>query len=53
MTLKPSGGTWAGPAAPQKWSETFHVRLAGGSEQWWIPGLEHIDLRYKHFGGGG
>lgn len=51
MTLQRSGWTWAGPAAPQKWSETFQVQLSGGFEQWWIPGLEQIDLRYKYFGG--
>jgi len=50
MTLQRSGWTWAGPAAPQKWSETFQVQLSGGFEQWLIPGLEQIDLRYKYFG---
>ena len=50
MTLQKSGWAWAGSAAPQKWSETFQVQLSGGFEQWWIPGLEQIDLRYKFFG---
>lgn len=51
MALQRSGFAWAGPAAPQKWSQTFQVRLSGGFEQWWIPGLEQIDLRFKYFGG--
>jgi len=51
MTLAKSGFAWAGLAAPQKWSETFQVRTSGGFEQWWIPGLEQGDLRYKYFGG--
>lgn len=53
MRLQRSGFAWAGPAAPQKWSETVKVRvqLSGGFEQWWIPGLEQIDLKYVYFGG--
>lgn len=53
VTLQRSGWAWSGPAAPQKWSEAFQVRLSGEFEQWWIPGLEQIDLRYEYFGGVG
>lgn len=51
VALLKSGFAWAGPAAPQKWSETFKVQLSGGFEQWWIPGLEQGDLRFRYFGG--
>jgi hypothetical protein len=50
MSLLRSGFAWAGKAAPQKWSETFQVQLSGGFEQWWLPGLDQIDLRFKYFG---
>jgi len=50
MSVSRSGFAWAGKTAPQKWSETFQVQLSGGLVQWWIPGLEQIDLRYKFFG---
>jgi hypothetical protein len=50
VTLLRSGFVWAGKAAPQKWSDTFQVRLSGGLEQWWIPGLKQIDLHFKYFG---
>jgi len=51
VALQKSGFAWAGAAAPQKWSETFKVRLSGGFEQWWIPGLEQGDIRFRYFGG--
>jgi hypothetical protein len=50
VSLVRSGFAWAGKTASQKWSETFQVRLSGGFEQWWLPGLEQIDLRFKFFG---